>query len=258
MSARKTGPTITCVNKATVSLGVDFDKLIAALQKYLDKHFVPVWRTPAKLKKAKSPRQGTWTLMFVDDVDSDEHAKFLGLHHLEGGHPFAKVFVNSVLESGDKVSVTASHELAEMLVDPSINLWTVGPKGKMYAYEVCDAVEEDRFEVNRIPMSNFVYPAYFDLFRKRGSVQFDHMDKIDRPFQILPLGYASVRKGAKLTEEMGSKPKEKKFKKENRKDHRSEYRKRLHARKPTETTQFNIYSAKKRRTKKARPAGRRP
>jgi hypothetical protein len=247
---RGLGPTIACVNKATVSLGVDFDKLIAALQKFLDEHFVPVWRTPAQLVKAKEPLCGAWTLMFMDDVDSAKHAGFLGLHHLEGGHPFAKVFVNSVHESGDKVSVAASHELAEMLVDPSINLWTVGPKGTMYAYEVCDAVEEDRFSVNGIPMSNFVYPTYFDLFRKKGSVQFDHMEKIKHPFQILPSGYASVRKGTKVIEKTIKKSKAKRLKEEERKDHRSEYRKVLHARRPTNTTNFKIYSAKKRRAKK--------
>ncbi len=59
-------PTIVCVNEATEDLGVDFDRLIAALQKYLDKHFVPVWGTPAKLVKGKKPRRGTWTLMFLD------------------------------------------------------------------------------------------------------------------------------------------------------------------------------------------------
>jgi hypothetical protein len=255
---RNTGHTITCVNNATVSLGVDFDKLIAALQKFLDEHFVPVWRTPAKLVKAEKPRPGTWTLMFIDDIDSAEDAGWLGLHHLEGGHPFAKVFVNAVHANHDKVSVAASHELAEMLVDPSINLWTVGPNGTMYAYEVCDAVEEEKFSVNSIPMSNFVYPTYFDLFRKRKSAQFDHMDKIDRPFQILPNGYASVRTGSKVTEKTVSKSKAKKLEEEERKDHRSEYRKVLHARKPTDTTNFKIYSAKKRRTKKARSAGRRP
>ena len=36
-------PTIACINSATVDLGVDFDKLISALQKFLDDCFVPIW-----------------------------------------------------------------------------------------------------------------------------------------------------------------------------------------------------------------------
>jgi hypothetical protein len=221
-------PTIVCINKATVRLGVDFDNLITALQKFLDQHFAPVWRTPAKLVKGKRPRRGTWTLMFVDDVASAKQAGFLGLHHLQGRHPFAKVFVKAVHRQGDKVSVAASHELAEMLVDPRINQWVVGPKKTRYAYEVCDAVEEEWFPVNRIPMSNFVYPIYFELSsRKLKSARFDHMNKVNRPFQILWNGYASIRKGSKITEKMGSKEKKKRFKRENRTGHRSEYRKGL-------------------------------
>jgi hypothetical protein len=240
-SSRGHVPTIVCVNNATVSLGVDFDSLIAALQKFLDQHFVPVWQTPAKLVKAKSPRRGKWTLMFMDDVDSAKHAGFLGLHHLEGKHPVAKVFVKAVLNQRERVSVAASHELAEMLVDPAINRWAVGPKGTLYAYEVCDAVEEDWFRVDRIPMSNFVYPAYFDLlFRKLKSARFDHMNKVHRPFEILWNGYASVRKGSKIIEKTGSKDKELKFKREDRTDHRSEYRKARHGQKPNHT--FNVTS----------------
>lgn len=218
-------PTIVCVNEATIDLGVDFDRLIAALQKYLDKHFVPAWGTPAQLVKGKKPRGGTWTLMFLDHQDSAKakKEKWVGLHHLEG-NPFAKVFVESVLDSGEKVSMAASHELAEMLVDPGINLWCAGPKGRMYAYEVCDAVEEEEFLVDRIPMCDFVYPAYFDLFRTPKSVQFDHNNALDRPFQILPNGYATVLENGKKKNISGSPEKKARFKKERREGHRSEHR----------------------------------
>ena len=45
-------PTVVCVNKVTADLGVDFDKLVPALQQFLDELFVPVWGTPAKLVKS--------------------------------------------------------------------------------------------------------------------------------------------------------------------------------------------------------------
>jgi hypothetical protein len=218
-------PTIVCINRATKKLGVDFDRLIAALQKYLDEHFVPVWGTPAKLEKGKKRRDRTWTLIFLDDQDSDiaKREGWVGLHHLEGD-PVAKVFVRSVLKSREKVSVAASHELAEMLVDPGINLWCMGPDGVLYAYEVCDAVEEVEFLVDGIPMCNFVYPSYFDLSRKPGSVKFDHRGKLSRPFQLLPKGYASVLRIGKKDEIFGSPTKEKHFAKEKRAGHRSERR----------------------------------
>ena len=74
------------------------------------------------------------------------------------------------------VSTSASHELVEMLVDPGINLLATGPDAKAaYAYETADPVEQYAFSIDRIPMSNFVYPSYFETFRAPGSVPFDHL-----------------------------------------------------------------------------------
>jgi hypothetical protein len=246
--SKRSVPTIVCINKATEELGVDFDRLIAALQKFLDKHFVPVWGTPAQLVKGKEPRSGTWTLLFTDDQDTAEHDGWLGLHHIEG-NPIAKVFVRPVHKNNEKVSVAASHEVAEMLVDPGINLWATGPKGLMYAYEVCDAVEEEEFCVDGIPMCNFVYPAYFDLFREPKSAQFDHTKKLDYPFEILPRGYSTVLKDGKKIDIPGSKEKKKDFGNEDRTDHRGEYRGRMRKQKPANTIEFSAVSKKKRRRK---------
>jgi hypothetical protein len=215
-------PTIACINEATVGLGVNFDKLIITLQKSLDECFVPVWGTPAKLVKRTKPLRGAWTLVFLDDADSP---RALGYHDLtKDGLPLAKIFVKTTLEIGDKVSVTACHELAEMMVDPAINLWSEGPKGTLYAYEMCDAVEEEEFSINGIAMSDFVYPAYFELFHKPNSVQFDYLKKVSKPFQILKGGYSLVRTGRKVNQVFGSKAKERKFIEENRKEHRTQYR----------------------------------
>jgi hypothetical protein len=163
--------------------------------------------------------------MFLDDQDSPKAKRegWTALHHLEG-NPFAKVFVRSVRENKEKVSVAASHELAEMLVDPGINLWCRGPDKLLHAYEVCDAVEQVEFLVDGIPMCNFVYPAYFDVFRKPKSVQFDHKKKLKRPFQLLSKGYATVLKKGKKVEIFGSPGKEKHFANERREGHRSERR----------------------------------
>ena len=62
-------PTIACINRSTFDLGVDFASLIAALQKYVDKHLAPVWGTPAKLWKTTKPRDNAWTMLFVDTAD---------------------------------------------------------------------------------------------------------------------------------------------------------------------------------------------
>lgn len=218
-------PIIACFNKATVSLGVDFDALIAALQVYVDKYVAPVWGTPAKLIKTRGFRKGMWAMVFLDYAGRADAEAFHDL--TPDGLPLAKIFVKTTLKAGDLVSVSASHELVEMLVDPATNMMTTGPhKRSMYAYESADPVEELSFPVNGIQMSNFVYPAYFEIFHKRNSVRFDHMKRVHQPFQVLPGGYQSIFKNRKWDTIFGSSAKKKRFAKEDRRGHRSEQRKR--------------------------------
>jgi hypothetical protein len=216
-------PTIACFNRATVPLGVDFDKLIAAMQVYVDKYVAPVWGTPATLIKTNDFKKGCWAIVFLDDADQPGA---LAYHDLTpDGLPESKVFVKTTLQNNDLVSVSASHELVEMLVDPATNMMTTGPDARtIYAYEGADPVEELSFNVNRIPMSNFVYPSYFEDFHKPGAVKFDQMSKVKRPFQILSGGYQIVFKNGKWSQIFGSKAKAKRFKREDRRGHRSEDR----------------------------------
>ncbi|HEX9546822.1 MAG TPA: hypothetical protein VF942_05765 [Acidimicrobiales bacterium] len=224
-------PTIACFNQATVPLGVDFDKLVATLQQFLDQIFVPVWGTPASLVKTTGFRKGAWALAFLDAADV---ANALGYHDLTpDGLPLSKVFVRTTLGAGQKVSVTAGHELAEMMVDPAINLCSTGPNNRMYAYETADAVEEEEFQLNGVALSDFVYPSWFEIFRKPGSTRFDHLNKVNRPFQILPGGYMPVFVNGKWTQIFGSKAKAERFAREDRRGHRSTYRGRANRMKPS-------------------------
>ncbi|MGH8280398.1 MAG: hypothetical protein ACRETQ_12680 [Gammaproteobacteria bacterium] len=220
-------PTIGCFNRSTTTLGVDFDALIIALQEYVDHYVAPVWGTPAKLVKTRGFRRGFWALGFIDSAAAGD-GDLLGVHDVTPqGLPYSRVFVRPTLANGERVSVTASHELVEMLVDPAMNLLTTGPDPKaVYAYETADPVEELWFKVCGIPMSNFVYPSYFEEFHKPGTVRFDHMRKIRRPFQVLSGGYQQVFKNGTWRDGLGSKAKLRRFKQQDRRGRRSEQRKR--------------------------------
>jgi len=199
-------PSITCVNMATTDLGVDWKQLIAALDEYANAVFAPVWGTPAKIIDAgNGPAipSGHWGILFLDDADSPGA---LGYHDLTpDGLPLSKVFVRTTLADGQKVSVTAAHELAEMLVDPGIQLGAIGPDGQTwYAYEMSDAVEREEFTVNGVAMSNFVYPAWFEAFRVPGSVKFDHLGTCTSPFELRPGGYMPVFRNGNWTQIFGS------------------------------------------------------
>ncbi|MGH9546706.1 MAG: hypothetical protein ACRD23_15985 [Terriglobales bacterium] len=216
-------PSIACFNKATIALGVDFDDLIAAMQVYVDKYVAPVWGTPAKLVATQGFQKGAWAVVFLDDADQPDA---LAYHDLTpDGLPESKVFVKTTLDNHDLVSVSASHELVEMLVDPAINLMTTGPDPKLvYAYESADPVEALSFDVNGIQMSDFIYPSYFEAFHKAGSVRFDQLNKVTKPFQILSGGYQIILKNGKWSQVFGSAAKKKSFAREDRRGHRSEQR----------------------------------
>lgn len=216
-------PTIACFNRATVPMGVDLDALIGALQKFVDEHVVPVWGTRAKLIKTHGFVRGCWAMVFLDHAD---HAHSLAYHDVTpDGFPQAKVFVKTTLNNKKLVSVSASHELVEMLVDPSINLVTMKKDSKLvYGYEAADPVEDLDFPVNGIRMTDFVYPAYFEAFHKPGTVQFDHLNQIKKPFQIHAGGYQGIYKNGKWTQAFGSPSKKKRFAREDRRGRRSERR----------------------------------
>jgi hypothetical protein len=378
-------PKIAIINKATVPMGVDFSKLIVAMQKTMDFDFAPVWGTPCKLVESKKPIKGYWSLVFTDTADQ---AQALGYHDISlGGLPLGKVFVKTTLKYKEKVSVTASHELCltgdtliplldgtrstikelvgrdhfwvysienglirpgrahsarltkknapivrvtldngesirctpdhpflmrdnsyrpasalvagdslmplyrriiarrakktstpydyeqvhvpadcagvftnhkvvsvetcgredvydltvdnyhnfateagvfvhncEMLVDPAVNLCMQAYDGTIYAYETADAVEGVSYLVDGIPMSNWVYPSYFEEFRSLNSTQFDHMKKIKKPLQLLPGGYASVFINGAWTQIFGSKKRAHMAEIEDRIQHRAKTR----------------------------------
>ena len=223
LSYRNRPPRIACFNRANTPLGVDFAALIAAMQKFVDRHLAPVWGTPAKLVKSSGFQKGAWAMVFLDSQDD---ASLEGYHDLTPeGLPMSKVFVRNILKQKDQVSVAASHELAEMLVDPAANLYSTGPRpNRLYDYEVADPVEELFFKVDGIAMTNFVYPTYFENFHKRGSTRFDHMEALEMPFALHLGGYQSYFSGGKERTQWGSKPKEVRFKQEDRRGHRSELR----------------------------------
>ena len=190
---------ISIINASTVLTDAQVQKVVPALQTQVHRDFYPAWGVDADLTfvpKGSKPAKGTWQLVILDNSDQ---AGALGYHDLtKDGLPLGKVFADSDLQYKLQWSVTASHELLEMLGDPDINLTAFVQKddysGRLYAYEVCDACEADEqgYAINGTQVSDFVYPAWFESFRKTGSTQFDHGKHIKAPFQLLKDGYIGV------------------------------------------------------------------
>jgi hypothetical protein len=111
------------INESTVLADTDVVPVVAALQKQVTNDFGPVWGTATQLSilpKGNQPPSGSWWLVLLDDSDQ---ANALGYHDLTAeGLPIGKVFAASDLKAGTSWTVTASHELLEMLGDPNKDL----------------------------------------------------------------------------------------------------------------------------------------
>jgi hypothetical protein len=183
---------IAVVNKSKISFG-DCSEIVSVLKKYNDLYLSPAWGTSAEIIELKEIPKGFWGLVFLDEANAPESLEY---HDLTlDGLPLGKIFVKNVLDQKEKVSIAASHELAELLVDPGSNLCAVKNSNKtIYALEIVDPVDETDFNIDGIPVSNFVYPSWFESFRKPGSAKFDHLGLVDRPFKMLKSGYSSIIK----------------------------------------------------------------
>ncbi len=194
---------VAVINASHAVSDADVQEAVTALQTQVHRDFAPVWGIDADLSfipSGNEPPPGAWWLVVLDNSDQ---AGALGYHDLTSqGLPLGKVFAKSDINNGANWTVTASHELLEILADPDINLATFveqdgqGSMGKgiLYAYEVCDACEAEEYSylVDGTAVSDFVYPSWFESFWKPGATQFDRQNQIREPFELLPGGYIGV------------------------------------------------------------------
>jgi hypothetical protein len=187
---------VAVINRSTLLASEEAGGVTDALRKQVQRDYANGWEIGSEVAVdlTEAAADGAWQLVLLDDSDQ---ADALGYHDLtQEGRPLGKVFVRSVRESGGEWSVAASHELLEMLADPDINLAAEGPdpndpkKAAFYAYENCDPVQGDSYEIDGVAVSNFVYPEFFEMNPARGS-RFDHLKLLSKPFKLRPNGYVS-------------------------------------------------------------------
>jgi hypothetical protein len=190
---------IAVINESKVLSDPAVQAAVPALQTQVHRDFYPPWGVDADLTfvhKGHQPPAGSWWLVILDSTDQ---AGALGYHDLTtDGLPLGKVFAATDEQYGLSWTVTASHELLEMLGDPDINLSAFVQTGNntasLFSYEVCDPCEMDEqgYEINGVKVSDFVYPSWFEGFREPGSTQFDYKGQINAPLKLLPGGYCAV------------------------------------------------------------------
>ncbi len=173
----------------------DVAKVSAALQKQATRDVVQFWDVKATVDsfpKLEDVPIGYWPIVVKDDIDTPGAA---GVHEDADGQPFALVTARDQI---DEWSLTASHEMIEMLVDPFGNRLVAGDSPKEdqgrveILVEACDPSEDARFgySINGIKVSDFYSPRFFDPVAAQG-VRYSFTGAIAEPRQVLRGGYLS-------------------------------------------------------------------
>lgn len=182
-------------NHSTVIADQELENAIPAFQKQVSRDFAAFWGIDARLQllsRGQPGPRGAWQLGVFDDADQ---AGALGYHDLtSSGYPLGKVFAKTTLDYGGSWTVTFSHELLEILADPNINLCALDEEsGRLYAYEVCDAVESDAlgYDIDGTIVSDFVLPGWFEPLHVGLIERFAFRSKVAGPFHLREGGYIS-------------------------------------------------------------------
>lgn len=146
--------------------------------------------------------RGDAVLYLWDSVDPDGAD---GYHDRNlRGIPYGVVYIDLARALDEPWTVTFSHEALELLGDPQANLLVQGPRPRSakgpktrdtvyHWFEMCDAVQDEKYTIDGIDVANFVLPLYFTRDEQEGGrndfLGTRHNGKTLTSFGINPGGY---------------------------------------------------------------------
>lgn len=163
-----------------ISLG-DLTHACAAVQQQLTRDVAPAWHVSATVHAfpAGQVPLGYWKVTVRDDIGEPGAA---GFHDDAHRQPYALV------EASDDWTVTLSHEIVEMVVDPfGSRQWVaLSPEGNgervRVLVEACDPPEARSYEIDGVAVSDFAYPA---LYRNHRAAR-RRLAHLDPELMLLP------------------------------------------------------------------------
>jgi len=160
--------------------------------------FAPVWGVAYVCSLQSSEFTGQPDEAIANEpVTADAAIYIVDQSHLEGaaGYHFIngrEVPYGFVFTEANQWTVTLSHEVLELIVDPLANAFVPGPDPRpgqngtvLHTYEVCDAVERTIYFIDGVAVSNFVTPKYF-LEGNAPGTRNDFLGTPIKSFECLP------------------------------------------------------------------------
>ena len=170
-------------------------RVAAALNQQVLRDFAPEWDVTATVQVYSRIREmpfGTWLMLIRDDI---HQPGLFGFHRSIQGLPYAMV------QYSHSWSLDASHELLEMLADPTGSELEPGlaPGNSFarveYLREVCDPCQSEAYSytINSVLVSDFITRRYYDTVKSEG-VKYSFKGHIRGPRELLPGGYLTFRR----------------------------------------------------------------
>jgi hypothetical protein len=205
---------IAIVNQSTRVTDAQASTMTQAIASQVKLDAAPLWdKAPAAVIFYHDPTAVPKTAHGIAIVDTikDQPQGVLGFHTEDpGGKLWGIVAASPSLDNGGQVltgdwsvSSVLSHEVLEMYVDPNCNLWANNDKNRAYSFEVCDPVEAPTYVVDKVSVSNFVTPAWFDPLASK-SATFDKLGLLKAPFTLLKGGYVVYASAGKEHQSFGA------------------------------------------------------
>jgi len=123
-------------------------------------------------------------------LQDESPTEALGWHDADNfGVPYGVISMRDVAGW----TVTLSHEVLELLLDPHANRLAAGPhptekRTVFHWYEACDAVQGLTYTIAGIEVSDFVLPAYFTPAEEKG-LRLSYLGADLKSFGVAPGGY---------------------------------------------------------------------
>lgn len=153
------------------------------------------WGTYADVRLIDREIASTQADAIVYLADDSSQPGVLGYHDIDAaGKPYGYVFRALSDRLGDPWSVTLSHEVLELIQDPTASEYALGPhpqraRGEVFHWlEVCDAVEAQHYMRGNVAVSNFVTPLYFTEHEETARPT-NFLGRPLRSFGVAPGGY---------------------------------------------------------------------
>lgn len=175
---------VTLQDQSSLNLSLSqLQEVTQALQIQLDRDFTPEWGVHAvvqALDQGERVPTNAWPMSILDQSDAG-----LGVHLDKNGKPFAEI------QAGDGWSITASHEMLEMLVDPLGQKLRSDPDidpasdghQVQYLVEVGDPCEVFSYSINGVDVSDFITQEFYDTNATNGTL-FDFLGRLTQALDV--------------------------------------------------------------------------